>query len=149
MNTAIRENVRATVQSDSAELFDGAEQSDKAEAAACAPRRAGARALEVAPRRVARRRPRDGRPGAPTRLYRRGPVRSVVRAPRGEHPMRARVEQATVGFAVLAAAALLSALAVTALIVIAHWRAGTLPEETSTVPGVVERHDVPSDPLPR
>ncbi|WP_433598032.1 hypothetical protein ACQPXH_19850 [Nocardia sp. CA-135953] len=107
------------------------------------PHRGGVRALESA--RVGKdRRPSDSRPGGAMLLYGRGPARKpALRQARGPHPME-RVEQAQVGFAVLAVSALLSALAVTALIGVAHWRAGTFGGETpTTVPAVVEQQSVP------
>ncbi|WP_063038400.1 hypothetical protein [Nocardia pseudovaccinii] len=106
------------------------------------PHRGGVRALESA-RVVTDRRPRDSRPGGAVVLYDRGPVRTpALRQARGPHPME-RVEQAQIGFAVLAVSALLSALAVTALIGLAHWRAGTFGGETpTTVPAVVEQQPV-------
>ncbi|MEV4125183.1 hypothetical protein [Nocardia sp. NPDC049707] len=107
------------------------------------PHRGGVRALAAA-RAVADRRPRDGRPGGAVVLYDRGPVRTrALHQAGGPHPMK-RVEQAQVGFAVLAVAALLSALVVTALVGLAHWRAGTFGADTpATVPVVVEQRSVP------
>lgn len=107
------------------------------------PRRGGVRALDAACAE-ADRRPRDGRPGGAVLRYDRGPVRmSALHRARGSHPME-RVERAQVGFAVLAVAALVSALVVTALIGLAHWRAGTFGGDTpATVPAVVEQQSVP------
>ncbi|MFX0580905.1 hypothetical protein [Nocardia nepalensis] len=107
------------------------------------PRRGGVRALDSA-RVTADRGPRGNRPGAALALYDRGPVRTpALRHAHGPHPME-RVEQAQVGFAVLAVSALLSALVVTALIGLAHWRAGTFGGTTpATVPAVVEQQSVP------
>ncbi|WP_330256809.1 hypothetical protein OG874_20955 [Nocardia sp. NBC_00565] len=107
------------------------------------PRRGGVRALDAA-RAASDRRPRDGRPGGAVVLSDHGPVRAHgLRQAQGPHPM-ARVERAQVGFAVLAVAALLSALVVTALIGLAHWRAGTFGGETSpSVPAVVEQQSIP------
>jgi hypothetical protein len=110
--------------------------------------RGGVRALDSAGYRpAADRRPRDSRPGSAVALYERGPARTpALRQARGMHPME-RVEQAQVVFAVLAVAALLSALVVTALIGLAHLRAGTFGGETSTtVPVVVEQQSVPDAP---
>ncbi|WP_157110398.1 hypothetical protein [Nocardia anaemiae] len=107
------------------------------------PHRGGVRALEVT-RATTDRRPRDSRPGGAVVRYDRGSVRTPAspRA-RGPYPME-RVEQAQVGYAVLAVAALLSALVVTALIGLAHWRAGTFGGDTPTMaPAVVERQSVP------
>ncbi|WP_433733382.1 hypothetical protein ACQP0C_14190 [Nocardia sp. CA-129566] len=107
------------------------------------PHRGGIRALD-ATRAGVDRGPRGSRPGGAVALYDRGPVRtSALRQARGPHPME-RVEQAQVGYAVLAVAALLSALVVTALIGLAHWRAGTFGGETpAAVPAVVEQQSVP------
>ncbi|MEV5832070.1 hypothetical protein [Nocardia sp. NPDC052112] len=107
------------------------------------PHRGGIRALGAA-RAATDRRPRDGRPGGAVVLYDRGPVRThALRQARAPHPME-RVEQAQVGFAVLAVAALSSALVVTALIGLAHWRAGTFGGDApATVPAVVEQQSVP------
>ncbi|WP_433760482.1 hypothetical protein [Nocardia sp. CA-135398] len=106
------------------------------------PHRGGVRALEAA-RATTDRRPRDSRPGGAVVLYGRGFVRTpALRRARAPHPMD-RVEQAQVGFAVLAVAALLSALVVTVLIGLAHWRAGTFGGDTpGTVPAVVEQQSV-------
>ncbi|MGY4101764.1 hypothetical protein ACW2Q0_19745 [Nocardia sp. R16R-3T] len=105
--------------------------------------RGGVRALNAA-RAATDQRPRDGRPGGVVAPYGRGPVRTrALGRAQGPHPM-ARVEQAQVGYAVLAMAALLSALVVTALIGLAHWRAGTFGGEApATAPAVVERQSVP------
>ncbi|MEU0505754.1 hypothetical protein [Nocardia sp. NPDC005998] len=107
------------------------------------PHRGGVRALDAA-RAGVDRRPRGSRPGGVVALYDRGPVRTpALRRARVPHPME-RVEQAQVGFAVLAVASLLSALVVTALIGLAHWRAGTFGGETpAPVPAVVEQQSVP------
>ncbi|WP_433710129.1 hypothetical protein ACQP2U_27635 [Nocardia sp. CA-084685] len=105
--------------------------------------RGGVRALEAA-RAATDRRPRDSRPGGAVVPYGRGFIRTpALRQAQGPHPME-RVERAQVGFAVLAVSALLSALVVTALIGLAHWRAGTFGGETpTTVPAVVEQQSVP------
>ncbi|WP_433203489.1 hypothetical protein ACQP1G_14220 [Nocardia sp. CA-107356] len=105
--------------------------------------RGGVRALD-ATRGAADRGPRGTRPGGAVALYDRGSVRTpALRQVQGPHPME-RVERAQLGFAVLAVAALFSALVVTALIGLAHWRAGTFGGTTSTtVPVVVEQQSVP------
>ncbi len=107
-------------------------------------RRGGVRAVAAA-RGATDRRPRDGRPGGVGALYSRGLVRTpALRPARALHPME-RIERAQVGFAVLAVAALSSALVVTALIGLAYWRAGTFGGDTPVVPVVVERQSVPGD----
>ncbi|MEV6135292.1 hypothetical protein AB0L63_04350 [Nocardia sp. NPDC051990] len=107
------------------------------------PHRGGVRALDAA-RAVADRRPRDGRLSGAVVLCDRGPVRTrALHQAGGSHLMK-RVERARVGFAVLAVAALLSALVVTALVGLAHWRAGTFGGDTPvTVPVVVEQQSIP------
>jgi hypothetical protein len=104
------------------------------------PRRGGVRPLDPAHRSVADRRPRENRPRGAVALYGRGPVRTpALRQAQGPHPME-RVERAQVGFAVLAVSALLSALLVTALIGLAHLRAGTFDNgRSTTVPAVVDQ----------
>ncbi|WP_054814167.1 hypothetical protein [Nocardia arizonensis] len=137
MNTAIRDDARATALPAPLEAIgvhrDGQGDLDIPFASTPKPRETrpgGPRSLDAAPRRAAVRRPRDGRPATAARLDRRGSVRApLARAPHGADGMRTRVERAEVGFAALAIAALLSALAVTALIAIAHWRADGLPGE--------------------
>lgn len=90
------------------------------------------------------RRPLGARPRSAVELYERGPVRTpAVRRPLGGHPQEL-VEQAQVGFAVLAIAALLSALVVTALIGLAHLRAGTFGDDPAgPAPTVVEEQSTP------
>ncbi|MEV0344022.1 hypothetical protein AB0H49_33935 [Nocardia sp. NPDC050713] len=126
MNTAIRE-IRATESAPASEGpiddlgFDSVPRVRRA-------RRGGLRALDGPGRAVADRRPRASRPGGAVELYRRGSVRTLAaRRPRGAHPAPS-VEQAQLGFAVLAVAALLSALVVVAFLALAHWRAGTFEE---------------------
>ncbi len=72
-----------------------------------------------------------------------------MRQARGAHPGEL-VEQAQVGFAVLAVAALLSALVVAALITLAHVRAGDWGGDTGpgTVPAVVDGQSVAVDSVP-
>ncbi|MFC9896312.1 hypothetical protein ACFVMC_21700 [Nocardia sp. NPDC127579] len=107
--------------------------------AAALVRRPRLRTLEASPRRLPERRPRDSRPAGPVPTHRRR-VRSVIsRPPRGGHPMDVRVAEAQVGFAVLAVAALLSALVVTSLILLAQWRAGSFGVQPATTPVVVEQ----------
>ncbi|WP_431970834.1 hypothetical protein [Nocardia sp. bgisy134] len=112
--------------------------------------RGGLRAVEASGRAVADRRPRASRPGGSVEMYRRGPVRtSAARPPRGTHPVPS-VEQAQLGFAVLAVAALMSALVVAALLGLAHWRAGSVvvPEPSTSIPAEIEQQPV-YDGLPR
>jgi hypothetical protein len=111
------------------------------------PHRGGVRTLDPAHRSVANRRPRGNRPRGAVALYERGPVRTAALRLQGPHPME-RVERAQVGFAVLAVAALLSALVVTALIGLAHLRAGTFDNgRSTTVPaGVEHQGDQQADP---
>ncbi|MEV0292733.1 hypothetical protein [Nocardia sp. NPDC050710] len=152
MSTAIRDITTATTALASVDVVDNdVDSAFDTVPKVRRPRRVGLRAIDAAPRSLADRRPRGSRPGDAVELYRRGPVRTpAVRHPRGAHPMEDRVEQAQLGFAVLAVAALLSALVVTALIGLAHWRAGTFHDEApATVPGVVERQSIPADVLPR
>ncbi|MEU8898056.1 hypothetical protein [Nocardia sp. NPDC048505] len=102
--------------------------------------RIGSRALDSAPRPLAERRPRDGRPGGAAPAARPGAARSAAaHPPQGAHPLDTRVLEAQVGFAVLAVAALLSALAVTSLILLAQWRAGSFGVQPATTPVVVEQ----------
>ncbi|WP_338763649.1 hypothetical protein V7968_37635 [Nocardia vulneris] len=84
-------------------------------------------------RSVVDRRPPSARPRGGVVVYDRGTRTSAVRRARGVHPGEL-VEQAQVGFAVLAVAALLSALVVAALITLAHLRAGDWGSEMSPVP---------------
>ncbi|MFQ6331036.1 hypothetical protein ACLMAL_33565 [Nocardia sp. CWNU-33] len=104
------------------------------------PHRGAVRVFDSAQRSVADRRPRGNRPRGTLALYERR-VRKTpsVRQARGPHPAE-MVEQAQVGFAVLAVAALLSALVVTALIGLAHLRAGAFDKGGPTaVPAVFEQ----------
>ncbi|WP_280491563.1 hypothetical protein [Nocardia asiatica] len=84
---------------------------------------ARARALTPAHRSAVDRRPIGARPGGCAVDYTRGARTLAQRRACGVHPMR-RVEQAQVGFAALAVAALLTALVVVGLIALAHVRAG-------------------------
>lgn len=88
-------------------------------------------------RRPAERRPRGAGPRAGVVRYDSRPIRL---APSGYPADSAqRVEQAQVGFAVLAISALLSALVVTALIGIAHLRAESVaPQQHPQGPAIVE-----------
>ncbi|RBO96482.1 hypothetical protein [Nocardia puris] len=91
----------------------------------------------VVRREVAERGPRAGGPGVDARVYRRGPVRTpALRYTRGAHPVRS-AEEAQVGFATLALAALITAMFVIALIGLAHWRAGSI-EGTAPAPAPVQ-----------
>ncbi|WP_040780372.1 hypothetical protein [Nocardia pneumoniae] len=87
--------------------------------------RGGARSRALTPthRSAVDRRPRDSRPGGGVVGYGDGTRALGQRRASGAHPMR-RVEQAQIGFAALAVAALLTALVVAGLIVLAHARAG-------------------------
>ncbi|MEU7138651.1 hypothetical protein ABZ942_04290 [Nocardia sp. NPDC046473] len=106
------------------------------------------RPLDSTHRSIVDRRPRGARPGG-VAVYDRGTRTSTVRRPSGAHPGEL-VEQAQVGFAVLAVAALLSALVVAALITLAHLRAGDWGGDTSTstVPAVVDGRSAPVDVVP-
>jgi hypothetical protein len=84
---------------------------------------ARARALAPAHRSAADRRPPGARPRAGAVAYDRGSRPLARRRAHGDHPMR-RVEQAQIGFAVLAVTALVTALVVAGLIALAHVRAG-------------------------
>ncbi|MEU0873709.1 hypothetical protein [Nocardia brasiliensis] len=84
-------------------------------------------------RSVVDRRPPSARPRGGVVVYDRGTRTSAVRRARGVHPGEL-VEQAQVGFAVLAVAALLSALVVAVLITLAHLRAGDWGGEMPPVP---------------
>ncbi|WP_156094964.1 hypothetical protein [Nocardia lijiangensis] len=135
MNTAIRE-IRSTESAPESghpvgnPVFDSVPRVRRAH-------RGGLRAV----RAVADRRPRASRPGGAVELYRRRPVRiHAARRPRRVHPAPS-VEQAQLGFAVLAVAALLSALVVAALLGLAHWRAGTVvvPEFSTSIPAEIEQ----------
>ncbi|SNY89441.1 hypothetical protein SAMN04244553_6454 [Nocardia amikacinitolerans] len=137
MNTAIRE-IRAGETAPASEAphddlgFDSVPRVRRAH-------RGGLRALDGPGRAVADRRPRASRPGGTVELYRRGPVHTpAARRPRGSHPVPT-VEQAQLGFAVLAVAALLSALVVVALFGLAHWRAGTFeePAHSTSIPAEI------------
>ncbi|MGK8556589.1 hypothetical protein [Nocardia gipuzkoensis] len=99
---------------------------------------ARSRALTPTHRSAVDRRPRDSRPGGGVVGYGDG-ARAFGR-PRaaGAHPMR-RVEQAQIGFAALAVAALLTALVVAGLIALAHARAGEWGGASGgSVPAVVD-----------
>ncbi|MGK8523242.1 hypothetical protein ACRS6B_17550 [Nocardia asteroides] len=99
---------------------------------------ARARALTPAHRSAMDRRPPGARPDGGMVAYDRAPRTSAPRRGCGEHPMR-RVEQAQIGFAVLAVAALVTALVVVGFIALAHMRAGGWSAETGApAPAVVE-----------
>ncbi|MFE7741050.1 hypothetical protein [Nocardia sp. NPDC057455] len=104
---------------------------------------ARARALTPAHRCAADRRPPGARPPAGVVAYGRG-SRTVARPrARGAHPMR-RVEQAQIGFAVLAVTALVTALIVVGLIALAHVRAGEWGGDSGRpVPVMVDGPGVP------
>lgn len=104
------------------------------------------RPTDSAHRSAVDRRPRGARPAGAVVVYDRGIRTSAVRQSRGAHPTEL-VEQAQVGFAVLAMAALLSALVVATLITLAHLRAGDWGGDatTSTVPAVVDGQSIPAD----
>jgi hypothetical protein len=110
---------------------------------------ARSRTLDVARRSAVDRRPRGARPAGALLEYDRGTRTSVRRPVRGAHPGEL-VEQAQVGFAVLAVAALLSALVVAALITLAHLRAGDWGggATTGTVPAVVDGQSLTDDTFP-
>lgn len=91
------------------------------------------RAAGVGRREVRAGRLRTARPPSGVMRY----DRPRVRFAETPHP-QARVEQARIGFAALALAALLSALAVGGLLGIAQLRAGAVPSPTTTV---VQVHD--------
>ncbi|MBF6435977.1 hypothetical protein [Nocardia cyriacigeorgica] len=94
--------------------------------------------------RPAERRPRGAGPRAAVVRYDSRPARLA----RAGYPADSaqRVEQAQVGFAVLAIAAVLSALVVTALIGIAHLRAESVaPQQHPQGPAVVEPALLPGD----
>ncbi|MGV9613858.1 hypothetical protein [Nocardia xishanensis] len=104
------------------------------------------RAVGAPGREVADRRPRVSRPGG-VDLYRRGPVRTPAsHRPRAAHPVPS-VEQAQLGFAVLAVAALLSALVVAGLLGLAHWRAGAVvgPDSSTSIPAEIGQQPVYGD----
>ncbi|WP_135232250.1 hypothetical protein [Nocardia sp. CS682] len=107
------------------------------------------RAVDSAHRSTVDRRPRGARPGGGVVVYDRGTRNSPVRQARGAHPVEL-VEQAQVGFAVLAVAALLSALVVAALITLAHLRAGDWGGDAGpgAVPAVVDGQSVVVDSVP-
>ncbi|MGQ4597672.1 hypothetical protein [Nocardia sp. R6R-6] len=95
------------------------------------------------------RRPRDSRPGGGVAGYGDGTRASVPRRAAGAHPMR-RVEQAQIGFAALAVAALLTALVVAGLIVLAHARAGEAGDVSGgAVPAAVDGADGDGGGYPR
>lgn len=96
-------------------------------------------------RSVVDRRPPGARPGG-VAVYDRGTRTSAVRRARGAHPGEL-VEQAQVGFAVLAIVALLSALVVATLLTLAHLRAGDWGAETIPAPGHSLSVDGESGPL--
>ncbi|MEV0027653.1 hypothetical protein [Nocardia sp. NPDC050793] len=139
MNTATRE-IRATASAP--EMQDTVD--DLGFDSAPRVRRGGPRAVAAPGREVADRRPRVSRPGGAADLYRRGRVRTpAARRPRGVHPVPT-VEQAQLGFAVLAVAALLSALVVAGLLGLAHWRAGAVvgPDSSTSIPAEIEQRPV-------
>ncbi|MEV6321821.1 hypothetical protein AB0M45_11570 [Nocardia sp. NPDC051787] len=110
---------------------------------------ARSRALTPAHRSAVDRRPRDSRPGGGVVGYGDGAKAFVRRQAAGAHPMR-RVEQAQIGFAALAVAALLTALVVAGLIALAHARAGEWGGGSGgSVPAVVEGVDGRSGVHPR
>ncbi|MFI9510274.1 hypothetical protein [Nocardia sp. NPDC052566] len=133
MSTAISENATKTTSIDDVDDlgFDTVPR--------VAPARRGAtRALESL-HRPAVDRPRGVRPRAAVVAYDERPARIVAPASVRELSPMARVQEAQAGFAMLAMAALLSALVVTALICLAHWRAGTFDGGVpATVPVVVD-----------
>ncbi|MEU6828114.1 hypothetical protein ABZ894_05620 [Nocardia beijingensis] len=100
------------------------------------------RTLTPARRSAVDRRPPGARPGAGMVDYDQGAGTFAPRRPRGEHPMR-RVEQAQLGFAALAVAALLTAVMVVGLIALAHVRAGEWGGSGRSVPAVVDSPGVP------
>ncbi|MET9024308.1 hypothetical protein ABZW96_01660 [Nocardia sp. NPDC004168] len=101
------------------------------------------RTLTPAHRSAVDRRPPGARPGAGMLVYGRGVSTFARRRPRGEHPMR-RVEQAQIGFAALAVAALLTASTVVGLIALSHVRAGEWGGGSGrSVPAVVDGPSVP------
>jgi hypothetical protein len=104
---------------------------------------ARARALTPAHRSAADRRPPGARPRAGAVAYDRGSRPLARRRAHGEHPMR-RVEQAQIGFAVLAVTALVTALVVAGLIAMAHVRAGEwVGDADRPVPAVVDGPGAP------
>ncbi|MGW4324727.1 hypothetical protein ACWEKR_02415 [Nocardia sp. NPDC004573] len=104
---------------------------------------ARSRALTPARRSAVDRRPPGARPGAGMVAYGRGSRAFAHRRARGEHPMQ-RVEQAQVGFAVLAVTALITAVIVVGLIAMAHVRAGEWGgESVRPAPAVVEGSGAP------
>ncbi|MBF6165858.1 hypothetical protein IU486_13865 [Streptomyces gardneri] len=110
---------------------------------------ARARALTPAYRSAVDRRPPGARPGGGMVDYDRAPRISAPRRGCGDHPMR-RVEQAQIGFAVLAVAALLTALVVVGFIALAHVRAGDWSEgQGASVPAAVEGSGMPGGGNPR
>ncbi|MGV9332249.1 hypothetical protein [Nocardia sp. NPDC003726] len=101
------------------------------------------RTLTPAHRSAVDRRPPGARPGAGMVDYGRGPGTFARRRLRGDHPMR-RVEQAQIGFAALAVAALLTAAMVVGLIALAHVRAGEWGGGSGrSAPAVVDGPSVP------
>jgi hypothetical protein len=104
---------------------------------------ARARSLTPARRSAADRRPPGARPRAGAVAYDRGSRPLARRRAHGEHPMR-RVEQAQIGFAVLAVTALVTALVVAGLIALAHVRAGEWGGDADRpVPAVVDGPGAP------
>ncbi|MEU7629245.1 hypothetical protein AB0C34_04550 [Nocardia sp. NPDC049220] len=100
-------------------------------------------ALGSARRSAVDRRPGRARPGGAAIGYDHGARPSAVRRASGAHPM-ARVEQAQVGFAVLAVTALLTAVVVSGLIVMAHVRAGDWGSQPEgSLPAVVDGRGEP------
>ncbi|QIS13831.1 hypothetical protein [Nocardia arthritidis] len=88
------------------------------------------------------RRPRGARPRAAVVAYDARPL--TPRQSRSVYPMQ-RVEEAKVGFAALAVSALLSALVVTALIGLGHWRAGTFDHGTPAPAPMIVDGSAPQD----
>ncbi|WP_280233057.1 hypothetical protein [Nocardia cyriacigeorgica] len=106
----------------------------------------GVRSTRSAIQRPVDRRPRAAGPRAGVVRYDTRPVRL---APSGYAPRpEERVERAQVGFAVLAISALLSAVAVTVLIGIAHLRAEAVtPQQHPGPPALVEPAPMPAGGL--
>lgn len=96
------------------------------------------RALTPTHRSAVDRRPRDSRPGGGVVGYGDDARTFGQRRASGAHPMR-RVEQAKIGFAALAVAAMLTAVVVAGLIALAHARAGEWGGRSGgSVPAVVD-----------
>ncbi|MBF6139634.1 hypothetical protein CJ469_02043 [Nocardia farcinica] len=89
------------------------------------------------------RRPLVGRPGGAPLRYER--VRLTPPRRPAPRPQR-RVEQAQLGFATLAAAALLTALIVAGFLVLAQWRAVAPQPAQQPAPAVVEQPSAVSEP---